>query len=200
MSAALGKGFQEEGFFFPIVVRILLDTCRSANEALLLIQRIPHSASYNYLIADAGNAYVAEVSPPKIAIHQAQQGLLIATNHYVSSSMKEEQKMLLPNSMFRYRTVEGLLGSSEKKDLTGLQKILSGHHNDGVCMHYYMYFLGTMWSAMYDLNTKEAHYALGAPCLNSYRNFSFPIEKKKDESVQGHLPANDWLFHNEGRK
>lgn len=200
MSAALGKGFQKEGFFFPIVVRILLDTCRSANEALQLIQKIPHSASYNYLIADAGSAYVVEVSPPKFAIRQATKGLLIATNHYVSSSMKEEQKTVLPNSMFRYRTAEGLLGSSEKNDLTGLQKILSGHHNEGVCGHYYLYFLGTMWSAMYDLNTKEAHYSLGAPCLNSYRRFSFPLEKKKDEIVQGHLPANDWLFRNEVKK
>ena len=170
------------------------------NEALQLIQKIPHSASYNYLIADAGKAYVVEVSPPKFAIRQAEKGLLIAANHYVSSSMKEEQKRVLPNSMFRYRTVEGLLGSSGKRDLTSLQKILSGHHDEGVCVHYYMYFLGTMWSAMYDLNTKEAHYALGAPCLNSYRRFGFPIEKKKDESVQGHLPANDWLFRNEGTK
>jgi predicted choloylglycine hydrolase len=200
MSAALGKGYQKEGFFFPIVVRILLDSCRSANAALQLIQKIPHSASYNYLIADAGNAYVVEVSPPKFAIRRAEKGLLVATNHYVSPSMKEEQKKILSNSIFRYRTVEGLLNSSGKRDLADLQNILSGHHDEGVCVHYYVSFLGTLWSAMYDLNTKEAHYALGAPCLNSYRRFGFPMEKKKDESVQGRLPANDWLFRNESKK
>jgi predicted choloylglycine hydrolase len=200
MSAALGKGYQKEGFFFPMVVRILLDSCRFANEALQLIQKIPHSASYNYLIADAGNAYVVEVSPPKFAIRQAKKGLLIATNHYVSPSMKEEQKKVLPNSMFRYRTVEGLLGGSSKNDLSGLQKVLSGHHDEGVCVHHYMSFLGTLWSATYDLDTKEVYYALGAPCLNSYRRFGFPMEKKKDESVQGRLPANDWLFPKESKK
>jgi len=200
MSAALGKGYQKEGFFFPMVVRILLDSCQSADAALQLIQKIPHSASYNYLIADVSNAYVVEVSPPKLAIRQAEKGLLIATNHYVSPSMKEEQKKVLPNSLFRYRTVEGLLGGSGKNDLRGLQKILSGHHDEGVCVHHYMHFLGTLWSATYDLDTKEVYYALGAPCLNSYRRFSFPIEKKRDEIVRGHLPANDWLFRSESKK
>lgn len=200
MSAALGKGYQKEGFFFPMVVRILLDSCRSADAALQLIQKIPHSASYNYLIADISNAYVVEVSPPKFAIRHGEKGLLVATNHYVSPSMKEEQKKVLPNSMFRYRTVEGLLGGSSKNDLSGLQKVLSGHHDEGVCVHYYANFLGTLWSATYDLNTKEVHYALGAPCLNSYRRFSFPMEKKKDESVQGRLPANDWVFSNGSKK
>lgn len=198
MSGALGKGFQKDGFFFPIIVRILLDRSRSANEALQLIQKIPHSASYNYLIADADKAYVVEVSPPKYAIRQSIKGLLIATNHYVSLSMKEEQKRLLPNSMFRYRTVENLLDSSGKRDLISLQKILSGHHSEGVCVHYYLYFLGTMWSAMYDLNNKEVYYALGAPCLNSYRRFYFPVEKKKDETIQAYLPVNDWLFSHAG--
>ncbi len=155
-----------------------MDSCRSADAALQLIQKIPHSASYNYLIADAGNAYVVEVTPAKFEVRQAEKGLLIATNHYVSPLMKGEQKKVLPNSMFRYRTVESLLGGPGKNDLSGLQKILSGHHDEGVCVHY----------------------ALGAPCLNSYRRFSFPIEKKRDETVQGHLPTNDWLFHNESKK
>jgi predicted choloylglycine hydrolase len=200
MSAALGKGYQKEGFFFPMIVRILLDSCQSADAALQLIQKIPHSASYNYLIADVSNAYVVEVSPPKFAIRQAEKGLLIATNHYMSSSMKEEQKKVLPNSLFRYRTAEGLLGGSSKNDLSGLQKVLSGHHDQGVCVHHYMSFLGTLWSATYDLDTKEAYYALGAPCLNSYRRFSFPIEKRRDEIAKGRLPTNDWLFRNESKK
>jgi predicted choloylglycine hydrolase len=194
MSAALGNGYQKEGFFFPIVVRILLDSCRSATEALHLIQKIPHSASYNYLIADSSEAYVVETSPPKFAIRQAVKGLLIATNHYISPTMKEEQKRILPNSMFRYGTAKDLLDSSGKKDLPSIQSVLSGHHDKGVCVHYYMYFLGTLWSAMYDLNTREVYYALGAPCLNSYRRFDFKLEKWKDESIKGHLPVNDWVF------
>jgi len=118
----------------------------------------------------------------------------------MSLSMKEEQKKVLPNSLFRYRTVEGLLGGSSKNDLSGLQKVLSGHHGQGVCVHHYMSFLGTLWSATYDLNTKEVYYALGAPCLNSYRRFSFPIEKRRDEIAKGRLPTNDWLFRNESKK
>lgn len=191
MSFAHGKGKNDNGFFFPIIVRILLDKCKNTEEALELVQKMPHSSSYNYLIADNKSAFVVEVSPPKIAIRESQNGLIIAANHYISDAMKEEQKWTMPNSVERYNTAMTNLSGISKIDIEDVKNVLSGHSKDGVCVHHYNDFLGTLWSAIFDLNELKVYYAIGAPCINEYNLIDFSNGERINKTIKGRLPPSE---------
>lgn len=191
MSFAHGKGKNDNGFFFPIIVRIILDKCKNTEEALELIQKIPHSSSYNYLIADNRNAFVVEVSPPEIVIRESKNGLVIATNHYISDAMKEEQKWTMPNSVKRYETAMEKLSNISNIDAEDIKKVLSGHSNEGVCSHYYNDFLGTLWSAVFDLNKIKVYYTFGAPCINEYNLMDFSNQEPVNKTIEGRLAPNE---------
>lgn len=191
MSFAHGKGKNDNGFFFPIIVRIILDKCKNTEEALELIQKIPHSSSYNYLIADSKSAFVVEVSPPEIVIRESKNGLIIATNHYISDAMKKEQKWTMPNSVKRYETAMEKLSNISNIDAEDIKKVLSGHSNEGVCIHYYNDFLGALWSAVFDLNELEVYYTFGAPCINEYNLMEFSNQEPVNKTIEGRLAPNE---------
>ncbi len=110
ISFAHGTGRNEKGFFFPLIVRMVLDTCNSAEEALAFLKKVPHSCSYNYLIADSHSAFAVEVSPPRIAVRKPENGQIIVVNHYISGEMKSEQRWLMPNSVRRYESATDCSG------------------------------------------------------------------------------------------
>jgi hypothetical protein len=61
----------------------------------------------------------------------------------------------MPKSVKRYETAMANLTNISKIDIENLKNVLSGHSGDGVCVHYYDDFLGTLWSAIFDLNEIE---------------------------------------------
>jgi predicted choloylglycine hydrolase len=188
ISYGMGKGRDPNGFFFHTIVRILLDQCRTANEAVQLIQKLPHSSGYNYLIADKDNAFVVEVSPPRIAVRKAERNVIVAVNHYVSPVMKAEQKQLSPNSVDRLARAEKKAPSI--KAVADMKTFLSGHGDDGVCQHYYEQTLGTIWSGIFDLTAVQAGYIFGAPCKNEIRYFDFPKGADVNQTFTGILAEN----------
>jgi predicted choloylglycine hydrolase len=188
MSFAHGKGRNEKGFFFPIIVRILLDQCKNTKEALALIQEIPHSCSYNYLIADKDSAFAVEVSPPKIAVRKPENNVLVAVNHYISNEMKAEQKKLLPNSVARLQLA--VLKAPGINSIDTMKGFLSGHAGAGVCRHDFENYFGTLWSGIFDLNEVKAFYAFGPPCVNQYQVFDLKNEVKLNTTIAGTLPEN----------
>ncbi|MGE5370588.1 MAG: C45 family autoproteolytic acyltransferase/hydrolase [Solirubrobacterales bacterium] len=188
ISSAVGKGRNDDGFFFPIVVRILLDQCRNANEAIALIKRIPHQGTTNFLIADPEQAVVVEVSPPKVGIRQPANGFIVTTNHYVLPEMEAEQAFLSKNSLDRYRFASSRIEQDETVDMAKIKNVLSSHAPHGVCDHEYLSLHGTLWSAAFDLDKREVYYALGAPCMNDYHKIGLSGENQKTTTVVGKLP------------
>ncbi|MGE5372998.1 MAG: C45 family autoproteolytic acyltransferase/hydrolase [Solirubrobacterales bacterium] len=194
ISAGWGKGRTAKGFFFPMVVRVLLDQSQTADDAVALLKRLPLGGSYNYLIADPDHAYVVEVSPPRIAVRQPENCILAATNHYVATSMRKERMRVMANSTLRYRTVIQALNETPPINLARVEKVLSSHGTEGVCMHAYATFLGTMWSAAFDLEKGKAYYSFGAPCRNPFREISLQAKpgKQSAEDYEAKLPPSDW--------
>jgi predicted choloylglycine hydrolase len=186
-----GVGRSESGIFFPTIVRILLDKCRNLNEAIKLIKSIPHSASYNYLIADKNNACAVEVSPPNIIVRYMEDNLLVVCNHYKSVEMKYQQAKIIPTTLEREFNLNSLIQNKSNHDLNSIKGILSGHNNLGVCMHYYKDFLGTIWSGIFDLTSGEVYYSLGSPCLNEYKEISINKFEQYNTNIKGFIPKND---------
>jgi len=179
ISYAHGKGKNEKGMFFPIITRGILENCKTANEAVELIKSIEHSSSYNYLVADPEKAYVVETSPNKISVRECENDSLVCTNHYCNDEMKSEQAMLMSNSLKRYDVLKEFCYKEEKISQIDIKKILSGHKNDGVCIHYYRAMLGTLWSTIFNLDELTCLYSAGPPCSNEY----FEINLKNKDKI-----------------
>ncbi len=191
MSYAHGTGRNENGFFFPIIVRMILDKCRDTGEALEMIKKIPHSCAYNYLIADKTNAVAVEVSPPKIAVRNPENNIIVVVNHYIKDEMKSEQKWLMPNSQNRYKIAASKL--SNVNNIDGLKKFLSAPMPEGVCQNYYNDYLGTLWSAVFDLTDNTVWYSFGSPSLNDYIAIDFKNGEMLNKTIKGILPQNEPL-------
>src|SRR5262249_46567628 len=57
------------GFSCAVIVRLVLDQCGSAAEAVALLRRLPHAMAYNYSLLDAGGvAAVVEAVPGSVAV------------------------------------------------------------------------------------------------------------------------------------
>jgi predicted choloylglycine hydrolase len=190
ISLAHGKGKSAGGLFSTMIVRMLLNGCGDLEEALRMIHDVPHSSSYNFLIADPHDAVAVEVSPPKSAVRKTTGWGISVTNHYRAPEMEAEQKSKMPNSFQRETVIARKLNNVSRIDRDDLASLLSGHAENGVCLHYYRDFLGTIWSGMFDLTAVTAFYAFGAPCRSEYAMFDFNDGKKIRTSFTISLPRN----------
>lgn len=193
ISVAHGQGRSDSGIFAPTIVRILLDKCKTAPEAIELIQKLPHSSTYNFLIADKFNAYAVEVSPPQISVRKPENGLIVVCNHYCAGELANEQKRIIPTTIERATTVKTIINQKVPLDFETIRKILSSHANLGVCLHHYQDFLGTIWSGIFDLTAGEVFYSLGSPCLNDYRKINFSNREILDFKFKGKIPEDELL-------
>ena len=87
------------GFAIPLVVRYLLETCRTVPEAWQAVQRLPIAMSYNLTMIDtAGHSGTARVGPDRPAEFRART---LATNHRWDAPTD-------PGHAARYHSVERL--------------------------------------------------------------------------------------------
>jgi hypothetical protein len=74
-----------------------------------------------------------------------------------------------------------------------LKRILLSRLPQGVCQPYYNDFLGTIWSAVFDLTALKVSYAMGSPDLNPYTAFNFAGKENFRTTIEGKLPASEPL-------
>ncbi|WP_050614544.1 C45 family autoproteolytic acyltransferase/hydolase [Bacillus testis] len=86
-------------------VRILLECCKSVEEAILLLQELPHAACYNFSLSDQKGAAVAETCPEQIVIRQESRELG-CFNMFESAEMKHRNKAGNDSSQCRKEFVE----------------------------------------------------------------------------------------------
>jgi predicted choloylglycine hydrolase len=102
-----------EGFVCTTIARILLDTCKDADEAIDVLRRLPHRHSFNYSLYDRnGKAAVVEASPRGIGVYH--HSTLSCTNHFQLNHMKKDNRHYLNDSIKRLE----ILRSGQEKRLT----------------------------------------------------------------------------------
>ncbi len=171
------------GLFCVLVVRVILDTCRTTREAVERILALPHLSTYNYLVADAREAFVVETHPERCRVREADGGVLAATNHYSHPDMVGLGRRAARNSVARYRfllenggrlaTASGSMAPaaaggavSGLGDAGKAVAALMRDHGVPVCGH--SDGMATFWSAVAQPSGRQALYCLGAPCRNHY--------------------------------
>ena len=160
------------GVPFHLVVRIALETCRTAREAMHAIRNMPLFHSFNYFVADISEMYVVEGYPGRVEVIGGRADRLAATNHYQHPGLDElHGRRVLRHSRQRlsYLQREPLPGDGDA--FRGVQALMSDHtasicgHQDGAA---------TLWSAVCSPAERRLAYALGAPCRNPYRPVPWP--------------------------
>jgi len=169
----------KRGFGFFLVVRALLDNCRSVIEAIRHLEEMPVGGFWNFLMTDKdNNAALVQFFDGEHAIKRigpdSSEQCLFSTNHYVLPDMVKYQAYagdwILKNSKRRYEMIDTRLSRAShvigKEDI---RAILTKELYDGVCGHFYTDYFGTFFSIIYDLTDLDADVCFGAPTHNDWQ-------------------------------
>lgn len=165
------------GFSFWVVVRSILEQCKTIDEAIAWTVEAPIGFNINLMLADSQN---------KIAMLQCMDGHkafrileqdsvpnhLSVTNHIVLPEIKKYEKMILNNSVIRYQNIEDLFASDGKISVDEVKGLLSTSYPNGLCCHYYPEFFGTLRSMIFDTNEKKIEMTFGSPQENDWQQFT----------------------------
>jgi len=167
------------GFNFFLVVRTLLDNCRTVDEAVEHLEKMPVSGYWSFLVTDkSNNATLAQFfdgksSFKRIGPDSAEQ-FLFSTNHYFLPDMVKYQEYagdwILKNSKKRFELISKRLSqASPNISKETVRHVLSKEIYEGVCGHYYTDYFGTLFSVIYDLTELKAEACFGAPTHNKWQ-------------------------------
>jgi len=163
------------GLHSGFLIRHILETCRTVNEAVNLLNALPISSTQNIVLADkTGDMAVVECNSQKIAIRRPVDGknFLVAANHFVDNAMQNEHANPVPNwyhSNERYETVNEALSKDEiVYSVNYAQEILSGKHGF-MCQYEKDLNFDTLWSVVYDLQDLQVLCAEGNPSKTKYK-------------------------------
>lgn len=107
----------KEGISAWTAIRMVLDSCASTDEAIVMLKEIPHAACYNFSIGDkGGDIAVVEASPDKVAIRRGDH-YLACVNHFLINELKEKNRKHIEHSIRRSAYIAYL----EEQSLTAYQ-------------------------------------------------------------------------------
>ncbi|MFC2065327.1 C45 family autoproteolytic acyltransferase/hydrolase [Chloroflexota bacterium] len=139
------------------------------------------AAGYNHvLVHESGELYNVEVSARRFAIRYGEDGYVAHTNNYLNANMQDIEKDPedLVNSRVRYFRALRQVKRTPLHTLETLQAILKDHVNypDSICNHSIkenspLEDGKTINALIFDLTSRELHFAWGNPCANPFHTF-----------------------------
>lgn len=128
----------QPGVLFSLVGRMLLDQCRTVDEAVTLLERVPHVRANNWVLMDATHTIaVVETSAEHVAATYAPHGFAVATNHFRQPDMRgcEVRTSRPADSHPRLCTLETWFAQHAGQIDQTLVRAVLGGHDAGVCVH-----------------------------------------------------------------
>jgi predicted choloylglycine hydrolase len=164
------------GIAANVAARWILDHFGTTEEAVAYLRKIPHISGYTTLIADAkGTMARVEVCPDKVVVGESEDGLILATTHYLCEEMHEYEDLTLDFEWSYERERRVREWYTERRGMIGLKDVqdVLGSHEAGVCCHWLEDGddAGTTWSWAASLGTHRLHASLGPPCEKGYQKF-----------------------------
>lgn len=181
--AATGKRLFNHG----LLVRTILEQCRSADEALATVEEfVPLSSNGGggtLMIADrSGKSYYIERADTHFEYWEVgkdtDEKYQCAANHFVNPKMFPYASEKGVHSIVRYNALNAWI-EAHKGQITmeTLLEMQQKHFPDGPCCHYYTAYLGTVRSMVYDLTDLNAMVCFGSPILNDWHRYDFDVHE-----------------------
>ncbi|MBN1040353.1 linear amide C-N hydrolase [Clostridium botulinum] len=179
------------GFSFWVVIRSILENCKNVDEAITWAMDAPIGYNINLMLADSNNkiALLQCIDGHKayrILDNASKQNFLISTNHAVLQEIKPYEKMLIENSVIRYKAIEKIFLEKEQISVQDLKVILSTSYPQGLCCHYYPEFFGTLRSMLFNTTEKKIEMTFGSPQVNNWKTFT--VQKLQEQEIIVNLP------------
>lgn len=163
----------ETGVMFALAARTVLETCETVEDAVTVLERVPHARNTNFLLADATGAIaVVEASPDGVTT-TVPDGAGVATNHFRSPAMAvhEPDDDGRSNSEARLAALHDWVDAATAPiQLSGLQRALADP-DTGVCAcatERDQSAVETLWSWTATPERPAAYLARGRPDRNPY--------------------------------
>ncbi|MFV3013412.1 C45 family autoproteolytic acyltransferase/hydrolase [Clostridium botulinum] len=161
------------GFNAGMLVRYILEKCKTTDEAILALKKLPIASPQTITLADkSGNIAVVECNCDKIVVLNPQQGknYVFTTNHFVSEEMQEYQFNGVDDvhSHERYETLVNAFANSEEYSLDFIKNLLSGKMGF-MCQYDRKQGLDTVWSSIYDLTEGRIFRVEGNPSRKVFK-------------------------------
>lgn len=169
------------GFHAGLLLRCLLEKCRSVSEALTLLGKLPIGSSQTLTLADScGNIAMVECNCEQMEVirPENQRGAFVcATNTFHIPDMVSYNKGEMDNwyAEIRYQTLSAALGGRNQIDVPFAKRLLSGEFGF-LCQYDRNSGKDTVWSVVYDLGQRMIYRSEGNPGRKSFRQdtrFSF---------------------------
>jgi isopenicillin-N N-acyltransferase-like protein len=119
----------------------ILRAARSADDAVRMIQNQPRASGMNVLVADGTRAVACEVTHTTVRTFEAEDGLLVRTNHFLASELQHLAPSFKENrsSFDRFDRASAMLRQRHGRiALADILTILSDHSEapvDSICRH-----------------------------------------------------------------
>ncbi|WP_066189498.1 C45 family autoproteolytic acyltransferase/hydolase [Gracilibacillus timonensis] len=143
-----------DGFVCNMIGRLILERCDDRDEAVDLLQNIPHRGSFSYVLFDQkqAGATIVETSPRGVEVRQG----MACTNHF--QRLTKENRHYLKDSQRRLNILEDRHGNA----LNGGEAFrLLNSTEKGVFSKLYGQWAGTIHTSAYFPAKREAWFALG---------------------------------------
>ncbi|MFD1706872.1 C45 family autoproteolytic acyltransferase/hydrolase [Siminovitchia sediminis] len=153
---AMGYNFMnrknpKDGFICGMIGRLILETCADVQEAVALLQEIPHRHSFSYIVYDkSGETYIVEATPREVTVRQSQ----VCTNHF--EVLKHENRHHLTDSQRRLKTIR----NNPSSDAYEAFRLLNDT-DKGVFSDLYSSWAGTIHTSAYFPKDMKTWMALG---------------------------------------
>lgn len=167
------------GFNVGILTRYLLEKCKTVDEAITEINKLPIASGGTLTLADkTGNMAVVELSSEAINIIKNQGDYVCATNLFVSNKMKQYNLKAFDTwrAEERYNTLKNAL-SNREYSLEFAQALLRGDHGF-ICQYDRKTNTDTVWSVLYDTKNSNIYRVEGNPMRKKFKpdnRMKFPL-------------------------
>jgi predicted choloylglycine hydrolase len=155
------------------VMQLVLENCNSVDSAIDFIVKAPkfaNTAGTCYLLADKREAVVIEMGLTESAMRQSEEGMLIASNVFLTP-IAEEVAPAEPTASARHDSVRKYLHERKGK-INGESMLgLLSNHGIPVCTHD---GVNTLRSVIAKMNKGKILVADGHPCTSEFQEISIP--------------------------
>jgi len=166
---------RKPGLNAGMLVRYLLEKCKSTMEAIEELQRLPIASAQTITLADTdGNIAVVECNPEHVVVIKPKQGenFVATANNFNSAEMQTYRNPGIDDwsSDERCQTAfKALRGNGKECYTTEFAKaILSGKHGF-MCQYDRKKNADTVWSIIYDLKRKQVWRVEGNPARKEFK-------------------------------